>query len=52
MINNHIKSILEGEPREKSNEPELKSLDFYLDKLDDEDKTTIPENRSEPYNQA
>ena len=48
MINNHIKSVLEEETRERSNDPELRPLDYYLDKLDDEDRTTIADNRSDP----
>ena len=40
--------MLEEETRERSNDPELRPLDYYLDKLDDEDRTTIADNRSDP----
>lgn len=47
MINNHIKNILEENQREKSNESDIRSINFYLEKLNDEEKTTLGESKSE-----
>ena len=47
MINNHIKNILEENQREKSNESDVRSLNYYLEKLNDEEKTTLGETKSD-----
>lgn len=49
MINNHIKNILEENTREKSNESDVRSLNFYLEKLNDEERTTLGESKSENH---
>lgn len=44
MINTHLKNILDQEVRrEGSADSDIKSINYYLDKLDDEEKSMAPE---------
>lgn len=47
MINTHIKNILEENKRDNSAESDMRSINYYLDKLNDEDRTTLGDSKSD-----
>lgn len=52
MINTHIKNILEENHRENSADSDVRSLNYYLEKLNDEDRTTVGESKSDQHHDA